>query len=188
MTALEIYRQACAARDEAIAIIHNSARDAFGEMAQEFFKANPEVKTFSWRQYVPFYNDGDACLFSAWTDADSLYINGVQLDGGEDEYADDDYDDDEEVDEDSEDSEDSDGDVTAVTALSEPDPRPDYEKGASWDEIDAWEKRHSGPYELASALLKSFDDDTLEFLFGEHASVEVRRDGTIEVEEYLSHE
>jgi len=29
-----------------------------------FFDAHPEVKTIHWRQYTPYFNDGDECVFS----------------------------------------------------------------------------------------------------------------------------
>lgn len=28
-----------------------------------FWEKNPEVKTISWTQYAPYFNDGDACIF-----------------------------------------------------------------------------------------------------------------------------
>lgn len=29
----------------------------------EFFAANPQVKAIKWRQYTPYFNDGDSCVF-----------------------------------------------------------------------------------------------------------------------------
>lgn len=34
------------------------------EMLQEFFKENPDVHMIYWLQYTPYFNDGDACVFS----------------------------------------------------------------------------------------------------------------------------
>jgi len=41
----------------------------FGEQAvkaffKEYFETHPEVYGVKWTQFVPFYNDGDACVFS----------------------------------------------------------------------------------------------------------------------------
>lgn len=36
----------------------------FEPMVKEFFAANPNVIGISWRQYTPYFNDGDECVFS----------------------------------------------------------------------------------------------------------------------------
>lgn len=33
------------------------------EVFKLFWEKNPEVKTISWTQYAPYFNDGDACIF-----------------------------------------------------------------------------------------------------------------------------
>lgn len=44
-------------------------RDAF----RSFFQSNPDIKALFWRQYVPYFNDGDPCEFSVnellWADS-----------------------------------------------------------------------------------------------------------------------
>lgn len=35
----------------------------FQEGSQEIFTKYPEVKSFSWTQYTPYFNDGDECIF-----------------------------------------------------------------------------------------------------------------------------
>jgi hypothetical protein len=39
---------------------------------KQIFKKNPELKSFSWTQYTPYFNDGDECVFSANTDYISI--------------------------------------------------------------------------------------------------------------------
>jgi hypothetical protein len=58
--------------------------DAFAEVFAEFFIKHPEVDSFSWRQYTPFFNDGEACEFYARIDYPSVTISG--------EYYSDEYD------------------------------------------------------------------------------------------------
>mgnify|MGYP001569417103 CR=1 FL=1 len=36
----------------------------FKELFTEFFEAYPEVTALRWRQYTPYFNDGDSCEFS----------------------------------------------------------------------------------------------------------------------------
>lgn len=53
-------------------------RQAFTEMSREFFERNPNVESFGWKQYTPYFNDGDTCYFGVCSDADSVEVNGVQ--------------------------------------------------------------------------------------------------------------
>lgn len=59
-----------AAQEEARAV----ARDAFKEGAAELFAAHPKLDSIGWSQYTPYFNDGDACVFSAHIDEPD--ING----------------------------------------------------------------------------------------------------------------
>jgi hypothetical protein len=49
----------------------------FEAEAKMLFDKHPEMEKFSWRQYTPFFNDGDECHFSARTDC--LHINGDEV-------------------------------------------------------------------------------------------------------------
>jgi hypothetical protein len=35
---------------------------------KEFFEANPEVHVVGWRQYTPYFNDGDECVFQCYAE------------------------------------------------------------------------------------------------------------------------
>lgn len=61
-----------AALEEANAVV----KDAFSAAAKELFEKHPEMETFSWNQYTPYFNDGDSCEFSANTEQESISING----------------------------------------------------------------------------------------------------------------
>ena len=50
----------------------------FTDLTKEFFDENPELESFGWNQYTPYFNDGDTCEFSANTDY--IYINGEHVD------------------------------------------------------------------------------------------------------------
>lgn len=45
-------------------LLKKQARGLFLEAAQELFEAYPELESFGWKQYTPYFNDGDACTFS----------------------------------------------------------------------------------------------------------------------------
>lgn len=38
-------------------------KEAIGEVFKEFFASTPGVKSVSWDQYTPYFNDGDECVF-----------------------------------------------------------------------------------------------------------------------------
>jgi len=57
---------------------------------KEFFDANPEVQTVGWRQYTPYFNDGDTCEFNCYAEyafvtntADYENISWGEYDGEE---------------------------------------------------------------------------------------------------------
>lgn len=47
-------------KDEKTKII----KQVFTEAAREIFVNHPGLTSFKWTQYTPYFNDGDACIFS----------------------------------------------------------------------------------------------------------------------------
>ncbi len=43
------------------------SKTCFNDMTKALFEKYPALESFSWRQYTPHFNDGDACEFSAHT-------------------------------------------------------------------------------------------------------------------------
>lgn len=39
-------------------------KQIFTEAAKQLFNKWPQLKSFSWSQYTPYFNDGDTCVFS----------------------------------------------------------------------------------------------------------------------------
>jgi len=54
--------------------MERTARGLLIEQAQLLFEKHAALESFSWRQYTPYWIDGDACNFSAETNYPS--ING----------------------------------------------------------------------------------------------------------------
>lgn len=67
-------RAAEAAKRESRALL----RDALAAKAASLFEKHPKVEGFSWRQYTPYFNDGDPCRFGVH--ADYPDINGLTYD------------------------------------------------------------------------------------------------------------
>jgi hypothetical protein len=65
--------------------IQKLGKEFFAEETKSLFAKHPELKTFAWVQFTPYFNDGETCYFSA--DLDTIYINEDEDDEGEGIYA-----------------------------------------------------------------------------------------------------
>lgn len=45
----------------------------FADVAKQVFEKHPILESFGWRQYTPYFNDGEECTFSAHID--DPYVN-----------------------------------------------------------------------------------------------------------------
>lgn len=61
MTALEEFKKA---KEEYLTKMKDGGERLVTELLKDFFSAFPEIKTVRWTQYTPYFNDGDACVFS----------------------------------------------------------------------------------------------------------------------------
>jgi len=50
----------------------------FTDLTKTIFEDHPKVKSFSWNQFTPYFNDGETCEFSA--NVDYIQINGEPVD------------------------------------------------------------------------------------------------------------
>lgn len=64
MKTIEMLEGLKAELDEAIAEYQKKAGDALTQIYAEFFETAPMIQQFYWRQYTPFFNDGEACVFN----------------------------------------------------------------------------------------------------------------------------
>lgn len=56
--------------------ISKESKKAFKQMTKDIFKKYPDLKSFSWNQYTPYFNDGDICSFG-------VYIDYISINGSE---------------------------------------------------------------------------------------------------------
>jgi len=71
-----------AALDDAITDVKKQGIKAGVEYFAPLFEKYPELKSFSWEQYTPYFDDGDTCTFGVH---DVSQINGVDEYGEDDE-------------------------------------------------------------------------------------------------------
>jgi len=74
-TFMEKYAAAQKDADAALEAALTAARLAFQEGVDEVFAKFPKLVSFSWHQYTPHFNDGDACIFSVYTDYGEMEWN-----------------------------------------------------------------------------------------------------------------
>lgn len=77
MSAIENYQKARAEAQKAIEAAREVCKSAFCDGIRELIAENPEIQKISWRQYTPYFNDGDECVFSVH----EPYINGFDAYG-----------------------------------------------------------------------------------------------------------
>jgi hypothetical protein len=172
------YLEAKQRYEEAVQAMKDAGQSYFQEGAKGVFAEFPELVEFSWEQYTPYFNDGDACTFRALTDEDGVKITfnpASAVDAPTSlEYL-------------SDDEEDEDDEYSGEGELT-------YEQIYDWDTQDGYRRfvrpgmeRQAAALEKVVEFLESLEEETLLELFGDHASVAVGREG-IEVTEYDSHD
>lgn len=71
-------------KDEYVHLKKKLSEELKGELHSTFvelFRAYPKLKSYSWDQYAPHFNDGDACVFSVYNARITL-----ESDDGENEF------------------------------------------------------------------------------------------------------
>lgn len=148
-------------------------KDAQAVIAEAISSLLPEGYAVCWTQYAPYFNDGEACVFSvhdAWV---------VKLDPEKDRDEDTGLREDDAI---------TSLGRYAVERIDEPDLKPDP-NDSDWDRENAASFnafRKATTKDRFSELVKIWDDlpeDMMEEAFGEHAEVIVRADGTFAVNE-----
>lgn len=125
------------------------------------FDEYPQLESFGWRQFAPYFNDGEPCNFGAHTDADSLVINGVDYE-----------------------------EVFEYVRVPVPDALPEWPeyKKFTGEYVPHDEYKDIAPlFTIISDVLSELTDEFLEEQYGDNAEVTVRRDG-VTVEEYSDHD
>lgn len=160
------------AKKEAIANqqkeLQNSLTNIFNKGIKELFDKYPNhLAQISWKQYTPYFNDGDPCTFMRG----EFYVNGQEAyDYGDDnpEIVDSLYTEEE----------------IAIRNSWQPDPsnRWDYKNfntGLSPERIKEFETVD----DEVCKFLSLFSKDDYEFMFGDHIKVTITKDG-ISVDDY----
>jgi hypothetical protein len=138
----------------------------FAEQSKVIFDQFPTLKSFSWTQYTPYFNDGDECTFGANTEYPSIKLTDSK--DQEDEEFDDEDEDDYNV------KKTEDGRYIDKYEIGE--------KG----EVEITDRKKIVAFEVKE-FLTEFEDDSLKAMFGDHVRVTVSRDGTVEQDEYEHH-
>lgn len=60
-------------------------KNLFTEFNRELFEKNPNLESYSWPQYAPYFNDGDPCYFGVRAYPENIRLNGYYPEELEDE-------------------------------------------------------------------------------------------------------
>lgn len=79
MTNVEQYQKIRKQIEEQFAILKQVGKQAVRDLSTDFFERHPEIESFTWTQYTPYWNDGDICEFGAYTDyPELLYVEDLK--------------------------------------------------------------------------------------------------------------
>src|SRR5271163_3845718 len=53
------------------------AKEHLGNASKALFEEHPKLQAYKWRQYTPYFNDEDECVFSVYSDP-SLKYEGAE--------------------------------------------------------------------------------------------------------------
>lgn len=71
--------------DKLKAEVEKQYQAAFSELCKDFFAKYPNVHSFRWNQYTPYFNDGDVCYFNRYQ-TEVRFNTKVDEDYDEEEY------------------------------------------------------------------------------------------------------
>jgi len=159
---LTIKEQMKKLKDEA----RKKVKNFFIKGMNKIFETYPEVKSVSWTQYTPYFNDGEACTFSA--NVEYFYVNGS------DKYGDTMW---------GYDEEDFEGETVLKYDELDYDWHTDAGTGKRKKVYKHPDSKSLKIHDAISGFLKQLDDDDYKTMFGDHAMVIVKKDEVV-VEEY----
>jgi len=67
MDSMDKFKEAKAKMKAAMEEANKVVKDAFKDASQTLFTENTGLVSFGWKQYTPYFNDGDECIFGAHT-------------------------------------------------------------------------------------------------------------------------
>jgi hypothetical protein len=175
---LEKIKAEVAAFDEKKKALLAELQKDFPAMFTELFAEAPNLKSFGWTQYTPYFNDGDSCEFGV--NFDYPYING----------ANEDYDEESDISikiydyknlETEEDARIND-EVAEKAGYTWYKGKRIGEQGLCYN--TAYDEAAANAVNQIKEVLNSIPEDFFKDLFGDHAKITLHSDGSIEVDEY----
>jgi hypothetical protein len=136
--------------------MQETAQRLFTEMSADLFKKHPNLLSFAWQQYTPYWNDGDTCTFSALTEYPTVTIqaeDGIKVRHNEN---------------------------YGETVWLDPEDE-EIEHVADSEKYEKEIEKVSGK---VADFLQNFEDEDLEIMFGDHMEITVHANGKVDTESY----
>lgn len=142
--------------------IAKRAKSLFKDAFKELFTEHPNLVSFGWRQYTPYFNDGDACYFNSYHTYPFITFTTSKTEDDED------YDEDEEYE-------------WSEWKYKEEDPK--TKKYVLRKDLTPEEKAELKTGHAVIEFLSNFDNNDMEQMFGDHKIIRVSAKG-VEVDDY----
>lgn len=142
----------------------------FGEVFATIMAKGNRINSFRWEQYAPYFNDGEACVFSVCADEPDINIGEDEAEGDNTSGYEDGY------------------NIGWANEFNH--------TYGEWDDVlrrrkilssspdSSWDPINGPVYNEIVATLQSLPDDMLQDMFGDDNRITVYRDGRVEVEDY----
>jgi len=177
---LEKIKAELAAFEEKKKVMLAELQNEFPTMFVDLFKQAPNLKSFGWTQYTPYFNDGDTCEFSVHLDYP--YFNGIDSE---------DYDDDEvkiSINMHSYKKLETSEDVRINEELAEKVGYNWYKGRSIGQDGLYYDPKYDADaarvVEEIQSILETIPEEFFKDMFGDHCKVTLYANGTVEVEEY----
>lgn len=160
----ELFAQIAKGKEEISKIkteLREKLRNNFHGLTKELFQTFPELKSIGWKQYTPYFNDGEACEFRSMHDYPT--INGNDENYGE--------------------SKQEDSVLDIVTLGSET----IWKRGEGNVTNPDYNPYYKEIVDTVKEFLNQFDDEDMKDLFGNHVSIDITENG-VEVVDYDDHD
>lgn len=150
--------------------LHAKMAQIFRRASDALFALYPQLDSFGWAQYTPYFNDGDECIFHAHIDADSIYVNGGTYYEGWDDPSESPIDF---------------GNFLDFSLWMRDEDAPydqDLAVQPKHDTLECW--TYAQMFTDLYTFINSCEERDLKAMFGDHCLVTIHRDGRAVVEEY----
>lgn len=84
---MDAFKELLAEMEDLVSRMQERGKEVFAEYSKKLFQDHPDLVSFSWTQYTPYFNDGDACHFGVNSYLNVCFSNGDEMEDWEIGYS-----------------------------------------------------------------------------------------------------